>query len=97
MWECSLVVATCVLWVAGAPAPSAAPPQRHAVIVGINDYAGRAIPALKYAGADAMAVYAALADPRPACPAGWRRLLPPQPGEGASPFGQRRYLAFGGG
>ena len=39
------------------------PPQRHAVVIGINDYADPAIPDLKYAEADARAVYDTLTDP----------------------------------
>ncbi|MFH1419300.1 MAG: SUMF1/EgtB/PvdO family nonheme iron enzyme [Planctomycetota bacterium] len=38
-------------------------PQRHAVIIGINDYADAAIPDLRYAELDARAVYDTLADP----------------------------------
>ncbi len=41
----------------------AAGPQRHAVIIGINDYADQAIPDLKYAESDAKAVYDTLTDP----------------------------------
>ena len=40
----------------------AAGPARHAVIVGINDYADAAIPDLKYAESDAKAVYDTLTD-----------------------------------
>ena len=36
-------------------AAMAASPQRHAVLIGINDYADPAIPALKYAESDAKA------------------------------------------
>jgi len=42
----------------------AGPPQRHAVIVGINAYADARIPDLKYAESDARAVYATLTDPK---------------------------------
>ena len=42
----------------------AGPPQRHAVIVGINDYADARIADLKYAESDARAVYATLTDPK---------------------------------
>ena len=48
-----LIVAACV---------QAAGPGRHAVIVGINDYADAAIPDLKYAESDAKAVYDTLID-----------------------------------
>ena len=51
----------CVLWTTAAI--HAAGPQRHAVIIGINDYADPAIPDLKYAESDAKAVYDALTDP----------------------------------
>ena len=54
-------VALSVGWGAGQLA--AAGPRRHAVIVGINDYADKAIPDLKYAESDAKAVYATLTDP----------------------------------
>jgi len=42
----------------------AAGPGRYAVIVGINDYADKAIPDLKYAESDARAVYDTLTDPK---------------------------------
>jgi uncharacterized caspase-like protein len=42
----------------------AAGPKRHAVIIGINDYADAAIPDLKYAEADAQSVYDTLTDAR---------------------------------
>jgi formylglycine-generating enzyme required for sulfatase activity/TolB-like protein len=51
----------CVLWTT--TAIHAAGPQRHAVIIGINDYADPAIPDLKYAESDAKAVYDTLTDP----------------------------------
>ncbi|HUT60499.1 MAG TPA: caspase family protein [Phycisphaerae bacterium] len=38
-------------------------PQRHAVVIGINEYADPAIPPLKYAETDAKAVYETLIDP----------------------------------
>lgn len=39
-------------------------PQRHAVIIGINDYADTGIPDLKYAESDARQLYDALTDPK---------------------------------
>jgi 2C-methyl-D-erythritol 2,4-cyclodiphosphate synthase len=51
----------CVLWTT--TTIHAARPQRHAVIIGINDYADPAIPDLKYAESDAKAVYDTLTDP----------------------------------
>jgi 2C-methyl-D-erythritol 2,4-cyclodiphosphate synthase len=45
----------CVLWTT--TTIHAAEPRRHAVIIGINDYADPAIPDLKYAESDAKAVY----------------------------------------
>jgi len=51
----------CVLWTTATI--HAAGPQRHAVIIGINDYADPSIPALKYAESDAKAVYDTLTDP----------------------------------
>ena len=43
---------------------SAVQPQRHAVVIGISDYADQAIPDLKYAESDARAVYDTLTDPK---------------------------------
>jgi len=43
---------------------AAAEPQRHAVVIGISDYADQAIPDLRYAEADAKAVYDTLTDPK---------------------------------
>ena len=40
----------------------ASDPQRHAVVIGINDYADPAIPDLKYAESDARAMYDTLTD-----------------------------------
>jgi hypothetical protein len=51
----------CVLWTT--TTIHAARPQRHAVIIGINDYADPAIPDLKYAESDAKVVYDTLTDP----------------------------------
>jgi len=51
----------CVLWTT--TTIHAAGPQRHAVIIGINDYADPAIPDLKYAESDAKAVFDTLTDP----------------------------------
>ncbi len=39
-------------------------PQRHAVVIGINDYADPAIDDLKYAESDAKAVYETVTDTR---------------------------------
>ena len=59
-WAAALVAA----WLLGAGrAPAAAAARRYAVIVGINDYADKAIPDLKYAESDARAVYETLTDP----------------------------------
>ena len=52
-----LIVMTFPTWAA------ADGPQRHAVVIGINDYADKAIPDLKYAEADARAVHGTLIDP----------------------------------
>ena len=57
----SVILGVCVL--AMAQSVVAAPLQRYAVIVGINDYADAAIPDLKYAESDARAVYNTLTDP----------------------------------
>ncbi len=38
-------------------------PERHAVVIGINDYADPSIPDLRFAESDARAVYATLTDP----------------------------------
>ena len=51
----------CVLWTT--TTIHAAGPQRHAVIIGINDYADPSIPDLKYAESDARTVYDTLTDP----------------------------------
>ncbi len=46
------------------PAPvHAEAPQRHAIIIGINDYADPAIPDLRFAESDAKAIYQTLVDP----------------------------------
>jgi len=51
----------CFLWTTATI--HAAGPQRHAVIIGINNYADPAIPALKYAESDAKAVFDTLTTP----------------------------------
>ena len=61
MWKCALL-SVGLLLVLGRFAV-AGPPQRHAVIVGINDYADPGIPDRKYAESDARAVYATLTGP----------------------------------
>ena len=43
---------------------SGAAPERHAVVIGINDYTDPGIPDLKYAESDARAVYGVLTDPK---------------------------------
>ncbi len=53
----------CVLWTAAAVL-AAGPAERHAVVIGINDYADPAIGDLKYAESDAGAVYGTLTDPK---------------------------------
>ena len=59
VWAAVLAAA----WMCGPAQASAAAPSRYAVIVGINDYADKAIPDLKYAESDAKAVYRTLTDP----------------------------------
>lgn len=62
MRNSATVTCLCVLWAMAAA--HAAGPERHAVIIGINDYADPAIPDLKYAESDARSVYATLTDPK---------------------------------
>ena len=57
----AVVLALCVTCFGAATTSSS--PQRHAVVIGINDYAGPAIPDLRYAESDAKAVYDTLTDP----------------------------------